>query len=56
MNIEGIEYNVDEHVVLEKFEGDPEDGKLVERITLLNGEIINQESFDLEGGDYHSSN
>lgn len=56
MNIEGIEYDIDEHVVLEKFEGDPEDGKLVERLTILNGEIINKETFTLEGGDSNSSN
>jgi hypothetical protein len=56
MQLDGVEYNVDEHAVLEKFEGDPADGKLLERITLHNGEIVSRETFTLEGGDYHRSN
>lgn len=37
---------VKEEAVLEKFEGDPADGLLLERITLLNGEITKHEFFE----------
>ena len=37
---------VKEEAVLEKFEGDPNDGLLLERITLLNGEITKHEFFE----------
>lgn len=35
-----------EQVVLEKFDGDPEDGKLTERITVVDGKIVSREVFD----------
>lgn len=48
---------VREEAVLEKFDGEPEDGILVERITLVDGEIIKHEFFEegevvrtIEGG------
>lgn len=31
---------VDEHVVLQKFDGEVEDGKLVERLTVHNGKLV----------------
>lgn len=40
---------VREDAVLEKFDGEPEDGILRERITLVNGDIVKHEYFD-EGG------
>lgn len=43
-----FDLNVDETLVLEKFEGDPSDGKMIERLTVLNGEIINKETFNRE--------
>lgn len=39
-----------EEAVLEKFDGEPEDGILRERITIVNGEIVQHEFFD-EGGE-----
>lgn len=36
--------SVEEKVVLEKFDGDPADGKLIERLTVLNGKIIKREA------------
>jgi hypothetical protein len=45
---EQAKHIVREEVVLEKFEGDPADGKLLERITLVNGEITKREVFDEE--------
>jgi hypothetical protein len=51
-----------EEAVLEKFDGEPEDGILVERITLLNGVITKHEFFKdgevvdvTEGGNYNST-
>jgi hypothetical protein len=48
---------VREEAVLEKFEGEPEDGILAERITLVNGAITKHEFFEdgkvvetIEGG------
>jgi hypothetical protein len=48
---------VREEAVLEKFDGEPEDGVLAERITLVNGEVIKHEFFEngevvrtIEGG------
>lgn len=41
MNVEEV------HVVLEKFEGDPADGILAERLTIVNGEIVEHEVFDV---------
>lgn len=35
-----------EEYVLEKFWGDPADGKLYERITITDGEIVSVETFD----------
>lgn len=50
---------VEERVVLEKFEGEPAEGKLLERITLVNGELVAHETFEngelvdrREGGQY----
>lgn len=40
---------VREEAVLEKFDGDAHDGVIRERITLVNGDIVNHEFFD-EGG------
>ena len=38
----------EERVVLEKFDGDPADGRLVERITIVDGELAAHEYFDPE--------
>lgn len=40
---------VREEAVLEKFDGEPEDGVLRERITLVNGDIVKHDFFDEEG-------
>ena len=40
---------VREEAVLEKFDGEPEDGLVRERITLVNGEIVKHEFFDESG-------
>lgn len=37
---------VEEKVVLEKFDGDPADGRLAERITMIDGKIVNHEKFE----------
>lgn len=37
---------VKEEVVLEKFNGDPEDGDIAERIVLVNGEMVSHEVFE----------
>jgi hypothetical protein len=54
---------VREEAVLEKFDGNPEDGVIVERITLLDGVITKHEFFEdgevvdvTEGGNYNSTN
>lgn len=43
---------VKEEITLNKFEGD----LLVERITLVDGVIVDREYFDKEGGITHGSN
>jgi len=40
---ESTEARVDEHVLLEKFNGDPADGDVIERIEILNGTIVKRE-------------
>lgn len=35
--------DIQEEVVLEKYEGEPDPENLVERITLINGEIVKHE-------------
>lgn len=37
---------VKEEMILEKFDGEPEDGILAERITVVNGEIVKHEVFE----------
>jgi len=37
---ENSEIDVKEHIVLKKFEGDPEDGVLLETVIIEDGEII----------------
>lgn len=37
---------INEEAVLEKFEGNPEDGIILERITLVNGVKIKHEFFE----------
>lgn len=39
-NLDLSKVNIDEKVVLEKFEGDLEDNNLIERLTIHNGEIV----------------
>lgn len=45
---------VREEAVLEKFDGEPEDGILRERITLVDGELVKHEFFDESGELTHS--
>lgn len=40
---------VREEIVLEKFDGDPADGKLTERLTIVDGLIVSRETFDTTG-------
>lgn len=42
-NVDEQEFNVDEQVVLQKFDGEPLPENEVERITILNGEIVAHE-------------
>lgn len=37
---------VEERSILEKFDGEAADGRLVERITIVDGEIVAHEYFD----------
>lgn len=57
MSEEKAKVVVREEAVLEKFEGTPEDGVLLERITIVDGEITRHEFFEdgelvnkIEGG------
>lgn len=43
MTGEASQIKVKEHVVVQKFEGNPEDGRLVETITLEDGLIVHRE-------------
>lgn len=63
MSNEKAKVVVREEAVLEKFDGDPSDGVVRERITLVNGSIVKHEYFDdsgnpthPEGGVYDTSN
>lgn len=46
MSEERAKVIVREEAVLEKFEGQPEDGNLLERITIVDGEITKHEFFE----------
>ena len=37
-----------ERVVLEKFEGDPADGRLLERVVIVDGEVVERETYEIE--------
>jgi hypothetical protein len=39
-------FKIEERVILEKFEGDPEPENLVERIHLVNGKIVKEEKIE----------
>ena len=39
---------LEERVVLEKFDGDVADGRLVERITVVDGDVVEHETFPVE--------
>lgn len=62
MATEEVEVILKEEAVLEKFDGEGEGAVLRERITLVDGAIINHEFFDEEGnqldagGDYDTTN
>lgn len=46
MSEEKAKVIVREEAVLEKFEGEPEDGVLLERITIVDGSITKHEFFE----------
>ena len=46
MNEEIAKVNVREDIVLEKFEGEPEDGILLEKVYLTDGVITKHEFFE----------
>ena len=39
---------LEERVVLQKFDGDVADGRLVERITIVDGDVVAHETFTIE--------
>lgn len=45
---DGARMHVTEEAVLEKYDGDPPDGRLVERITVRDGVVVSRETFDTE--------